>query len=439
MTNAQLQRIIGVRALALGMVNVTVGAGIFGLPAYAAHDLGAGAVFAYLACMVLAALVGLCLAEAGSRVSRAGGLYAYAAESHGPFVGAVTGQMLWFANGAVSNAAVATLFADTLGLVAPALAAPVARVAMLLAYYAVLVLINVRGARYGVRFSQLTTVIKLTPLVALVVLGMSHVHAANLHIAGLPTAGALGRTSVLLFFAFLGFESGLSTSGEVEAPARTVPRALLLALTLIATLYLGLQLVAQGVLGPALATAGDAPLGATALAAFGPIGGTGIVVATLLSTSGTLASDTLNTPRVIHALGRDGMLPRALGLVHARYRTPSVAIVAYAVVCAALALSGTFRALATLAASGTLCLYLVCCTGVLRLRRRGVQGDKPPFVVPGGPVVPVLATAAILAMLAGLQGRDFLALGALLGVAAGMAAWSRRSLSREARRGVPPT
>ena len=105
--------------------------------------------------------------------------------------------------------------------------------------------------------SQLTTVIKLVPLVGLVVLGLPHVHAANLHMGGVPGVGALSRTSVLLFFAFMGFETALNTSGEVTAPARTVPRALLVALAMIAALYLGLQLVAQGVLGPALATAPD--------------------------------------------------------------------------------------------------------------------------------------------------------------------------------------
>ncbi len=424
---SQLQRIIGVRALALGMVNVTVGAGIFGLPAYAAHDLGAAAVLAYLACIVLVALVGLCIAEAGSRVSGAGGLYAYAAASHGPFVGAVAGHMLWFGNGAVGNAAVTVLFADTVGLLVPALAPPLPRAAVLLTYYAAVMVINVRGARQGVRFSQLTTVIKLVPLVGLVVLGLPHVHAANLHVGGVPGVRALSKTSVLLFFAFMGFETALNTSGEVTAPARTVPRALLVALAMIAALYLGLQLVAQGVLGPALATAGNAPLGATARAAFGPIGGTVILLATALSTGGSTATDTLATPRVVYALARDGVLPRQLGRVHAGYRTPSVAIVAYTGVCATLALSGTFRALATLGASGTLCLYGVCCTGVLRLRRRGVRGEKAPFVVPGGVVVPVLATGAIVAMLAGLEGRDFVALGALVGVAGGMAAWGRRA------------
>jgi len=114
------------------MVNLAVGAGIFGLPALAARELGAGAVLAYLVCAVLVGLVGLCLAEVGSRVSDAGGLYGYARASYGGFAGTVTGHLLWFANGAVGNAAVAVLLVDTLGVLVPWLAGPVARAAVLL-------------------------------------------------------------------------------------------------------------------------------------------------------------------------------------------------------------------------------------------------------------------------------------------------------------------
>jgi amino acid transporter len=427
MSSPPLRRVLGVRPLALTMVNLAVGAGIFGLPGLAARELGAGAVFAYLVCAVLVGLVGLCLAEAGSRVSDAGGLYGYARAAFGPFAGTVTGHLLWFANGAVGNAAVAALLADSLGVLVPWLARPAPRAVGLLGYYAVLAATNVRGTRQGAGLSQLTTVIKLVPLVGLVVVGLPHVHLANLDPGGLPAPGALGRTAVLLFFAFMGFESGLGTSGEVTAPARTVPRALLFALGLIAALYLGLQLVAQGVLGPALASAGDSPLGDTARAAFGPLGGTVMVVAAVLSTGGGVAADILATSRVVHALGRDGALPASLGRVDGARATPAVAIVTYAGVCAALAISGTFRILATLSASGTLCIYVVCCAGLLRLRARGIGEDRAPFVVRGGPVVPVLATVTVLTVLAGLERRDFMMLGGMLVVAVTAALLRRRA------------
>jgi basic amino acid/polyamine antiporter, APA family len=100
---------------------------------------------------------------------------------------------------------------------------------------------------------------------------------------------------VLLSFAFTGIESGLNTSGEVVNPARTVPRAILLALTVVAALYIGLQVVARGVLGAKLA--GDsAPLVAMATVLFGAWGARFLVLVTVLSAAGYLSADMLGSP-----------------------------------------------------------------------------------------------------------------------------------------------
>ncbi len=398
------------------MVNVTVGAGVFGLPALVAHDLGAAAILAYLLCAVMFGVVGLCIAESGSRVASTGGMYAYAREAFGPYVGAVTGTLLWLADGAIANAAVAVLLAETLGELWPVLAPPVPRLVLLSGYYALIVWVNIRGARKGAALSQVMTVVKLLPLVALVVLGLPHVQLHNLTWSGTPSLRTLGHTSVLACFAFIGFETALGLSGEIRQPERTVPRALLLALLLIGGLYVGLQTVAQGVLGSGLAGAGPSPLGAAASVAFGGGAGTIILWATVLSTAGMLAGDALNTPRVLFAFARDGLLPGAIGEIHPSFRTPARAIITYGVICLAFAVTGSFRFLAVVAGSGTLMMYLVCCLGVLRLRARGVRGGQPPFVIPGGPAVPLLAAAVVVLLLSTLEPREFLALGALIAI-----------------------
>ena len=122
-----LERVIRTGGLAASALNCIVGSGIFGLPGIAAAMLGPAAVLAYLICAVLVGLIGLCLAEVGSRVSHPGGLYAYATESFGPVVGGVAGTLLWFANSVISAAAVANLLMDTLALVIPALGSGVWR------------------------------------------------------------------------------------------------------------------------------------------------------------------------------------------------------------------------------------------------------------------------------------------------------------------------
>ena len=116
-----------------------------------------------------------------------------------------------------------------------------------------------------------------------------------------------------------------------------------------------------------------------------------MLAAGVVCMAGVLPGDMLATPRVLYAMGRDGLLPARLGVVHPRFNTPAAAIATYCIVCAVLALSGTFKALAILAAAGTLVMYLVTAIAVLVLRRRAVNVGKPPFVIPGGPVVPLIA------------------------------------------------
>ena len=418
MSGPRLERIIGVRALALMLVSVTVGAGIFGLPALAARELGAAAVLAYLVCAVVMGLVGLSLAEAGSRVPSTGGLYAMATAAYGPFAGAFVGMLLFTANGAFADAAVGALFADTMAQLFPALGSTIPRIALLLGVYTAGAWLNVRGVRGGVAAVQITTVMKLLPLVALIAAGVFYVKSENLQWTGVPSLGAVARTSVLLIFAFVGVEGALNVAGEVVQPSRTIPRGIFFGILGVTVLYLGLQFVAQGVLGAGLATTTGSPLAATARVAFGGIGGTLVLVAIAFATGGFIFADLLSQPRVVLALGEDGLLPASVGRIDPVRRTPATAIIWYAVLSAALAMSGTFSVLAIVAASGTLMSYLICSVGVIRLRQKGIRSEEEPFVLPGGPTIPLLTGAVIIALLGSLAKLELLALGGVVVVCA---------------------
>jgi amino acid transporter len=190
-----------------------------------------------------------------------------------------------------------------------------------------------------------------------------------------------------MFFAFMGVENGLSASGETVNPARTIPRAILSALAMVAALYIGLQLVTQGVLGANLSNS-TAPIVETATAVFGPWGTRLFVVATTLSAAGYLTADMLCSPRCIYALAEARQLPRRLATAHPKFGTPVSAIGGYSLLCFVAAASGSFRQLALIAASGTLMLYLICCLGLLRLRARHIAMAGKPFRAPGGAFVP---------------------------------------------------
>ena len=123
---------------------------------------------------------------------------------------------------------------------------------MILALFAGLAMVNVRGVTRGVRLVELVTVLKLLPLLVLVGAGIWHVNPEYLKWPAAPEPSDVGRTAIILIFAFVGLEIALVPSGEVRDPARTVPRALFSALAITTTLYLLIQGVAPGLLGPAI-------------------------------------------------------------------------------------------------------------------------------------------------------------------------------------------
>lgn len=417
-----LLRVIGMWSLAAGIVNVTVGGGIFRLPGSAdvTGRLGAAAPLAYIVCAVVMGLIVLCIAEAGSRVSLTGGPYAYVEATFGRYVGFLVGVLLWLI-GATAIPGVAGLFADAAARLVPALGTSAGRAFFLAVMFGIVTLINIGGVRHGTRLNTVLTVAKLAPLLLLLVCGLFAVHADNLRWAnGIPAAPDLSRASVILIFAFAGVESALVPSGEVRESARTVPRAVLLAMGLITLLYVGLQVVAQGVLGPALV--GDAtPLATAAGRVFGSWGVVLLSAGFMVSAFGYLSGMMLAVPRALYAFGRDGILPRRLATVHPRYHTPWVAIVAQSVLAWVLAVTNSFEALAIIANVSAALVYLGCAAAAWKLRRTvPLEGEVRAFRVPGGAAVPLLAAVAILFLLATVTGKEWSVLAAVLFVSSAL-------------------
>lgn len=399
--DGSLVRVVGSWGLAAAIINVTIGAGIFRLPASVAGTLGAAAPAAYLVCALAMGLIVLCFAEAGSRVAMTGGPYAYVEVALGPFVGFVSGVLLW-AGLTAALAAVTSFFADSVAALIPMLGSPLARGSFMVIVVTLLALLNLRGVRDANRFNAAMTIAKLLPLAFFVIVGAFTLRPANLAWSHAPTVGAVGRASTILIFAFLGVEAALVPSGEVRDPARTVPRAVLGAIGFIALLYISVQLVSQGILGSALAGS-KTPLADAAGAAVGQWGRALILVGSSISMFGYVSGMTLAVPRMLFAFARDGFLPRGVAAVHPRFRTPHRAIAIQALLVTALAASGSFERLALIANGSVLLVYAACCIATFDLRRRDVRAGGVPFKVPAAGVVPWLALAVIVALLAKLQ------------------------------------
>ena len=412
----KLVRAIGTFGLAAGIINITIGGGIFRLPANVATSLGAAAPIAYLVCAAAMGLIVLCIADAGSRVSLTGGPYAYVGTAFGPYAGFISGVLL-FMLGTFATAAVSTVFSASVGQLVPALSGPVASVAVLVTAYVFWSLVNLRGVALGVRLNSIATVAKLLPLVLVAVGGAFFINPEHLEIAVMPAAGDVARTSLLLIFAFAGIECALVPSGEVRDTARTVPRAIAVAMIAITILYVALQVVAQGILGDRLSQSTAAPLAEAAGAAMGGWARSLLLAGAAISTFGYLGGMTLSMPRMLFALARDGFLPRTLAAVHPVNRTPQTAIIVQSVLTLALAASGTFEQLAILANVSALALYLGCALAAWRLRQRGVGGAGGGIRVPAAGAVPWVASAVILWLLTGVTSLEWLGFVICVGVA----------------------
>ena len=405
------------RRLTAGVINVTIGAGIFVLPATAAAGLGAAAPLAYLVCAALMALIVLCFASAGSRVSLTGGLYAYVGVAFGPFVGFLAGVLYWLM-ASFAVASVASAFAGSMGVLWTGAASGVGRAMVLALLFGTLAFVNVRGVAPGARLVEAVTAAKLVPLLIFVIAGIWFVNADYLKWSAMPAPAQIGRTAIVLIFAFVGLEVALVPSGEIADPARTVPRALLLALAITTTLYLLIQGVAQGLLGPSMSTYAAAPLAEAASRVLGRGGRLLVLIGAAVSMFGYASGDMLGSPRALFAFARDGVFPAPLVRVHPRFHTPYVAVMAHAAIVATLAISSSFTQLAVLANVAALSLYLMCVAASYELQRRDVRAGGTPFAVPGGPVVPVLAAGVIVWLLSQATVKEFAIEAVVLTIAA---------------------
>lgn len=397
-----LTRAIGTFGLAAAIINITIGGGIFRLPGVVASSLGAAAPIAYVVCAIAMGLIVICIADAGKRVTLTGGPYAYVGTAFGPYAGFLSGVLLWLL-GTFATAAVSTVFAASVGQLVPALSGWAATTALLVAAFVFWSLINLRGVTLGVQLNTIATVAKLFPLILIAAAGLFFISGENLQVTTLPSGGDIARTSLILIFAFAGIESALIPSGEVRDSERTVPRAIALAMLGVTVLYIVLQVVAQGILGGALAQSTVAPLADAAGASLGAWARSLLLAGASISMFGYLGGMTLSMPRIVYALARDGFLPRALASVDPVRRVPQAAIIAQVILTLALAISGTFEQLAIFANVSALALYLGCVLASWKLGQSAI--------------VPLLACAVILWLFTGLTFNEWINFAASLAVA----------------------
>lgn len=413
--DAGLVREVGVWGLAASIVSMVVGASIFVIPASLAASIGVFAPLAILACAIGVGSVAVCFAEGGSRIPSSGGAYGYIEAAYGPLAGYVAGTLLWFSCVLACGGIVSAL-ADVTVTLLPEPVRGTAHAIIIVGVIGAIAAVNFRGVKQGIRLVNATTLLRLLPLAFFVIVGATAVHAANFHDPVEVSAPGLGRAVILALFSFMGMEASLCASGEVARPARTIPQALGLAMVLVAILYIGIQIVAQGILGASLGSS-TAPL-TDALARINPGLRWLMLAGTVMSMFGYLSSDILGSPRILFAFARDGLLPQSLGRVHPRSHVPHVAIACYALFAVGLALTGSFAELAVLSALTTAAFYVAGCAAAWRLAQRRVMlaGEPLNFRWLGTAAIVGISSMLVLIVLA-TRG-EILGLVSLIGISA---------------------
>jgi basic amino acid/polyamine antiporter, APA family len=397
-SSTALIRTIGRWSLTALVINSIIGSGIFGLPSVVSGRVGQMAPVAYLVAGAGMAVIAGCLAEVASQFRETGGPYLYARETLGRFWGIQIAWMTWLSRIAAGSGT-ANLFTTYLGQVFPRATEPAYRFAILSALVGVLAVVNYVGVKSGASASDFFTTLKLLLLAAFIGVGLWWV-AVHGGVTPMPLAHVVEprdwlEATLVLVYAYGGFEAVLLASGEMRDPRHDVPIALMIGIATVAVIYMLVQIVVSGTLPNPGAT--QRPLADSAAAMLGPGAAAAIAIGALFSIYGYLSANMLHTPRLTFALAERGDIPAIFAQIHPQFRTPYVSIALYTVCLLAFTLMGNFRWNITLSAIVRLFTYGSIAIALLLLRRRNPGADA--FRLPGGPVLAVVAILFCLVLL----------------------------------------
>lgn len=414
-----LLRVLGPGMAIAVVVGNTIGSGIFAKPGVIAANGGSFPLImtVWLAGTVLCVLGTLCLAELAVMLPRAGGLYVYLREAYGGTAAFLFGWQELFLNRPASTGALATICVASLSNV---LGIPFSiPLAVFLASLLVVGMagINMLGVLWGGWTQAITTVIKggfvafvaLLP-VALQGMGYGVMDAARFSETVTPlqpgTSAQVAAVLLAVLWAYNGWEGIAPVAEEIRDPRRNIPIALFGGIGILALLYLGATLAYHSVVPMEEMIRPEnrhhvAELMVTRL--LGPIGGTLMSAGIMLSTFGTVNSNTMLSPRITYAMGRDGAFFPVFGKVHPRFRTPIAAIAVQAFMTVTLLIvsavliqmipffrdHSVFDLLTNCVVLISSVFYALAVGAVMVLRRTQPERERP-FRTPMYPLIPIV-------------------------------------------------
>jgi APA family basic amino acid/polyamine antiporter len=388
-------------------VGAMIGAGIFILSGMAAGIAGPAAIISYILCGLMTLFTALSYSELSSSIPLAGGGYTFVHQGIGGYIAFLCGWALVF--GSVVACALYALgfaehfnpLADLLIKVSPPIKFSAFAIALLL------LLVNIKGTKESGKTQNFFTLAKVAMLFVFIGLCLPFVKTPSFEpFAPFGFTGIISATA-LIYISFFGFEQISSASEEIKNPQKTVPRAILLSLFVPTLIYVAVVLVSVGIVDYQTLGTSAAPLILIAQKVLGRYGLLFVLIAGLLSTISALNATVLTASRETYAMGRDGYLPGKIFRLHPKFKTPYTAIAAVGVIILFFTLSGEVKPVAHLANFCFLFALILVNLSVIMLRKKAPR-LKRPFKLPWHPVIPVLAIACNLLILAFMSPRTYL-------------------------------
>ena len=405
-----LSRQLGVGAVTAFVIGQVIAVGIFLTPASMARSLGSPAwlLLVWLVMGGMALSGALCYGELAARFPEAGGGYVYLREAYGPRVAFLYGWKCLLVMDPGITAALATGLASYVGYVVPLSTG--AHKAVAIGAIIALAMVSIAGVRLGARLIEWLTALKIGALLLIaamaVVLGagdwsnFAPFVAQRAGSESLP--GALAPAFLGAFFAFGGWWEIGKLAGEARDPARTLPRALAIGVSVVTLIYILASAVFVYLVPLERVTSGETFAAQAGEALFGRAGGVVFAVIVIVAVLGSLLSLLMALPRVYFAMARDGVFVRQAAAVHPRFGTPARAIGVQAVLASVLVLSGSFEQIVSYFIFVTVLFVGLTVASLFVLRRR--DGAVAAYATPAFPLTPVIflaLTAVLLILLAG--------------------------------------
>ncbi len=407
-----LVRSMGLAALTIYGVGDMLGSGIYALVGRAAGMMGSAVWLAFCASMVPALLTGLAYASIGSRYPRAAGAaYVVNRAFRRPFISYVVGLAV-MASGLTSMATASRAFAGYFLEIAGGI--PFS--GLVIAFILALTVVNFLGMRESTWLNALCTAVELGGLLFIIGIGVRYWGSVNYLEPPPDVTHGIGvslvlQGAVLTFFSFVGFEDLLNVAEEVHDVDRTLPKALVLSLVIVTIVYIAVAVTAISVVPHAHLAAAKGPLVEVVRHGapwFPPVIFTGV---SMFAITNSALLNYIMGSRLVYGMARQGLLPRALGRVHPKRRTPHIAILCLMLVVLALALGGDISGLAKATSVLLLGVFVVVNLAfvVLKLRPGEPRGR---FEVPLA--VPIASIAACLLLIGHAQRQELRIAGALI-------------------------